>query len=174
MARTRQEQILEWLERVGVGSYQELADFLSVSTMTVRRDVDDLNGRGLVIKTLGGVQRANAPSYLMETEQNRDLSIYLHNLANGAPIKVDTTSPQAKAAIARGTELANRKIGELNFACTDCHGKVASAKVAKGLGHGLDEAALTAIRKTEFEAAPRCAPGFQKSMKINYAFRLGD
>jgi len=67
MARTRQEQILEWLERVGVGSYQELADFLAVSTMTVRRDVDDLNSRGLVIKTLGGVQRADAPSYLMET-----------------------------------------------------------------------------------------------------------
>jgi len=65
-------------------------------------------------------------SYLMETEQNRDLSIYLHNLANGAPINVDTTSPEAKAAIARGTELANRKIGELNFACTDCHGKVAN------------------------------------------------
>lgn len=67
MARTRQEQILEWLERVGVGSYQELADLLGVSTMTVRREVDDLNGRGLVIKTLGGVQRANAPNYLMET-----------------------------------------------------------------------------------------------------------
>ena len=67
MARTRQEQILEWLERIGVGSYQELAEFLAVSTMTVRRDVDDLHGRGLLIKTLGGVQRADAPSYLMET-----------------------------------------------------------------------------------------------------------
>ncbi len=67
MAGTRQEQILEWLERVGVGSYQELAGLLDVSTMTVRREVDDLNNRGLVIKTLGGVQRANAPSYLMET-----------------------------------------------------------------------------------------------------------
>jgi sulfur-oxidizing protein SoxA len=65
-------------------------------------------------------------SYLMETEQNRDLSIYLHNLANGAPINVDTSSPEAKAAIERGVELANRKIGELNFACTDCHGKVAN------------------------------------------------
>jgi DeoR/GlpR family transcriptional regulator of sugar metabolism len=71
MAETRQEQILEWLERVGVGSYQELADFLAVSTMTVRRDVDDLNSRGLVIKTLGGVQRADAPSYLMETAIQR-------------------------------------------------------------------------------------------------------
>jgi DeoR/GlpR family transcriptional regulator of sugar metabolism len=67
MARTRREKILEWLERVGAASYQELADFLAVSTMTVRRDVDDLNSRGLVIKTLGGVQRADAPSYLMET-----------------------------------------------------------------------------------------------------------
>jgi len=59
--------MLGWLERVGAGSYQELADFLGVSTMTVRRDVDDLSSRGLVIKTLGGVQRADAPSYLMET-----------------------------------------------------------------------------------------------------------
>ena len=67
MARTRRDQILEWLERVDVGTYQELADFLAVSTMTVRRDVDDLNSRGLVIKTLGGVQRADAPGYLLET-----------------------------------------------------------------------------------------------------------
>ncbi len=62
----------------------------------------------------------------METEQNRDMSVYLHNLANGAPIAVDTTSPEAKAAIERGKELANRKLGELNFACTDCHGKAAN------------------------------------------------
>ena len=65
-------------------------------------------------------------SYLMETEENRDLSIYLHNLANGQPIQVDTTSPAAKAAITRGEALASRKIGELNFACTDCHGKSAN------------------------------------------------
>lgn len=65
-------------------------------------------------------------SYLMETEENRELSIYLHNLANGTPISVDTASAEAKAAIARGKELANRKLGELNFACTDCHGKSAN------------------------------------------------
>ena len=65
-------------------------------------------------------------NWLMETDENRAMSIYLHNLANGTPINVDTTSPAAKAAIARGKNLANRKIGELNFACTDCHGKVAN------------------------------------------------
>ncbi len=56
----------------------------------------------------------------------------------------------------------------------DCTGKVIDAKVLKGLGHGLDESALVAIRKTEFEPAPRCAKGFEKTVKINYAFRLGD
>ncbi len=65
-------------------------------------------------------------NWLMETEENRDMSVYLHNLANGAPIKVDTTSAASKAAIERGKALANRKLGELNFACTDCHGKVAN------------------------------------------------
>ncbi len=59
-------------------------------------------------------------------------------------------------------------------AIIDCSGKVTSAKVLTGLGHGLDQAAITAIQKTEFEPAPRCVPGFQKAMKINYAFRLGD
>ncbi|HEY1472785.1 MAG TPA: sulfur oxidation c-type cytochrome SoxA [Pseudolabrys sp.] len=64
-------------------------------------------------------------TWLMETDENRVMSVYLHNLANGAPISVDTSSPEAKAAIERGKGLAERKLGELNFACTDCHGKVA-------------------------------------------------
>lgn len=64
--------------------------------------------------------------WLMETDENRDMSVYLHFLANGAPIDVDTKSEPAKAAIKRGEDLANRKIGELNFACTDCHGKAAN------------------------------------------------
>jgi sulfur-oxidizing protein SoxA len=64
--------------------------------------------------------------WLMETDANRDMSVYLRNLANGAPIAVDTASPEAKAAIERGKELAGRKLGELNFACTDCHGKSAN------------------------------------------------
>jgi sulfur-oxidizing protein SoxA len=62
----------------------------------------------------------------METEPNREMSVYLHYLANGAPIDVDTKSAGAKAAIERGEQLANRKLGQLNFACTDCHGKAAN------------------------------------------------
>lgn len=61
-------------------------------------------------------------NWLMETDDNRAMSVYLHFLANGQPIKVDTTSAGAKAAIERGKVLSARKLGQLNFACTDCHG----------------------------------------------------
>ena len=64
--------------------------------------------------------------WLMETDENRAMSVYLRFLANGAPIQVDTTSADSKAAIERGKALASRKLGELNFACTDCHGKSAN------------------------------------------------
>ncbi len=58
---------------------------------------------------------------LMETRDNIDLSIYLHNLANGEAIKVDLSSPDAKAAWERGVALSKTKIGQFNFACADCH-----------------------------------------------------
>jgi sulfur-oxidizing protein SoxA len=65
-------------------------------------------------------------SWSMETDENRAMSVYLHFLANGTPIKIDTSSPEAKAAIERGKELSARKVGQLNMACTDCHEKVAN------------------------------------------------
>jgi L-cysteine S-thiosulfotransferase len=65
-------------------------------------------------------------NWLMETTDNRAVSVYLRNLANGEPINIDTKSAESKAAIARGKALTERKIGELNFACTDCHGKSAN------------------------------------------------
>lgn len=58
---------------------------------------------------------------LMQSMDNIDLSIYLRYLANGTPIKVDTASTDSVAAIKRGDALMRRKIGQLNFACIDCH-----------------------------------------------------
>jgi sulfur-oxidizing protein SoxA len=57
----------------------------------------------------------------MESDENTALAVYLRYLANGTPIAVDTTSAPAKAAYERGKALAARKIGQLNFACVDCH-----------------------------------------------------
>jgi sulfur-oxidizing protein SoxA len=36
-------------------------------------------------------------------------------------MRVDVTSPAAKAAYERGKALADTKVGELNFSCRDCH-----------------------------------------------------
>lgn len=60
-------------------------------------------------------------NWLMQTPENMDMGIYLHHLANGSAFNVDTKSKEAKAAIERGTKLFTRKIGQLNFACNDCH-----------------------------------------------------
>lgn len=70
-------------------------------------------------------------NWLMETDENRAMSVYLHYLANGEPIKIDTESAGAKAAIERGKVLSARKIGQLNMACTDCHG-IAANKWIRG------------------------------------------
>ncbi|MEI7551050.1 MAG: DeoR/GlpR family DNA-binding transcription regulator [Verrucomicrobiota bacterium] len=63
----RRHFIQDRLEQAGACSYEELAAAVSVSTMTIRRDLEELVQQGRVIKTVGGVQRAHAPSYLYET-----------------------------------------------------------------------------------------------------------
>ncbi|CAG0997589.1 L-cysteine S-thiosulfotransferase subunit SoxA [Myxococcaceae bacterium] len=57
----------------------------------------------------------------MQSETNLALAIYLRALANGQPIRVDTRSPGATAALARGQALMDKKVGQLNFSCRDCH-----------------------------------------------------
>lgn len=54
---TRQEQILDLLNRNGQVSVSEIMQALSVSDMTVRRDLNDLSNQGLLIRTHGGAQR---------------------------------------------------------------------------------------------------------------------
>lgn len=62
----------------------------------------------------------------LQNSDNIALSIYLRNLALGAPIAVDIKSPGAKEANKRGLALMERKVGQLNFSCTDCHDKAAN------------------------------------------------
>ena len=69
--------------------------------------------------------------WLMQSSDNTDMSIYLHSLANGQEIKVDLSTPDAKAAYERGVALSQLKIGQFNFSCNDCHQKTAG-KWARG------------------------------------------
>lgn len=60
-------------------------------------------------------------SWLMESDDNIAMAVYLRNLANGTEIKVDTSSPGARDAYERGRALMDVKVGTLNFSCRDCH-----------------------------------------------------
>ncbi len=60
--------------------------------------------------------------FLMQSSENLALSMFLAHQANGQPFEVDVESPGAKEAAARGQVLMESgKIGQLNFACFDCH-----------------------------------------------------
>jgi DeoR family transcriptional regulator of aga operon len=58
--------ILEVVDRQGTATYEALAERMQVSTMTVRRDCEELIRLGKIIKTIGGIQQAQAPAYLYE------------------------------------------------------------------------------------------------------------
>lgn len=69
----------------------------------------------------------------MQGADNIALSIYLHNLANGAEIRPDLSSAGARKAMQSGLALMQRKLGQLNMACVDCHTKERHAfKWARG------------------------------------------
>jgi DeoR/GlpR family transcriptional regulator of sugar metabolism len=70
----RRGAVLAHLERQGACSYEELAERMQVSSMTIRRDIDKLARTRAVIKILGGAQRANAPSELYELQLASRLS----------------------------------------------------------------------------------------------------
>jgi DeoR/GlpR family transcriptional regulator of sugar metabolism len=72
----RQRAIVEHVEAVGACSYQDLAQRLGVSEMTVRRDIDKLVQRGGLFKSLGGVQTAHAPRHFYESAVQQRLSIH--------------------------------------------------------------------------------------------------
>lgn len=75
-AQARQNFISEQLETQHALSYEALGEMLRVSTMTVRRDADALAARGVLLKTVGGVQKTQVPDYLRESTLLSRLSEY--------------------------------------------------------------------------------------------------
>ena len=111
----RRQFILDRLEEQGACSYQELAESLRVSTMTIRRDLEGLLRAGNVTRTVGGVQRAHAPSTLYETAAYSRMTVHraekraiarraLDLIANQATIFIDgsTTCVELARCIAKG------------------------------------------------------------------------
>jgi sulfur-oxidizing protein SoxA len=57
----------------------------------------------------------------VESPQNVDLTMLIKMASNGLPVAVDTTSPPARAALARGKASFEKRVGERNHSCADCH-----------------------------------------------------
>lgn len=57
----------------------------------------------------------------VESAANVDLTMLIKMASNGLPVAIDTTSPAARAALARGRTTFEKRVGERNHACADCH-----------------------------------------------------
>jgi DeoR/GlpR family transcriptional regulator of sugar metabolism len=66
--------IVDLVDRQGSASYVVLAELLQVSTMTVRRDCEELSRLGRVIKTVGGIQQTSAAPFLYENRVRERLA----------------------------------------------------------------------------------------------------
>jgi len=83
-------------------------------------------GAGLAPRSLEDWLEVHAPERTgqampSESADNLAMSMLLKRASNGMPVRVDVTSPEARAALARGKATFYRKVGERNHACADCH-----------------------------------------------------
>ena len=72
LARQRQERILDEVERHGGARVSELVTTLGVSDMTIRRDIEELARRGLVLRVHGGAtsitgRSADEPGFVVKS-----------------------------------------------------------------------------------------------------------
>lgn len=83
--------------------------------------------------------------------------------------KATSITQPAYTAAAREAGIAGKVRIELTV---DATGRVASARVLEGLGHGLDEAALAAARAATFEPGTRCGKPTTATFVIAIRFSL--
>jgi sulfur-oxidizing protein SoxA len=70
---------------------------------------------------------------------NAAMSILVKMQSNGMPVKLDLSSPEMKAAVARGDATFHKKVGKRNNSCADCHSKQGAAGTFLG-GRPLGDA----------------------------------
>jgi sulfur-oxidizing protein SoxA len=56
-----------------------------------------------------------------QSDDNLNLTMLVKMASNGLPVSVDVSSPEARAALARGQATFSRRVGERNHSCADCH-----------------------------------------------------
>lgn len=72
------------------------------------------------LMTVHGPERTGRP-FPMESDDNVRLVVRLKMASNGMPVALDLDSAEARAARARGEASFQRRVGQRNHACADCH-----------------------------------------------------
>jgi DeoR/GlpR family transcriptional regulator of sugar metabolism len=102
LAQQRQEAILREVDRRGGARVSELVDILGVSDMTVRRDIETLAAKAMVVKVHGGAtavgrRSADEPGFHVKAEMN---TAQKSAIARAAAALI---SPGASIALSAGT-----------------------------------------------------------------------
>lgn len=71
LSEERKNKIVQMVENDGVVQIQQLADIYDVSIYTIRRDLSDLEEKGLIKKTHGGAVRVEKSMWLPTVEEGQ-------------------------------------------------------------------------------------------------------
>jgi DeoR/GlpR family transcriptional regulator of sugar metabolism len=71
LTEERKKQIIELIEKDGIVSMQQLVDVFNVSIFTIRRDISDLEDKGLIRKTHGGAAKVEKSMWLPTIEEGQ-------------------------------------------------------------------------------------------------------
>lgn len=91
--RTRQQQVLEHVNQVGVSSVEDMARVFGVSEMTIRRDIEYLAHSKLLIKVKGGAQKITTSASFHEEHLQARLKINIPNKQSLARRALDFIEP---------------------------------------------------------------------------------
>src|SRR5439155_16552658 len=69
----------------------------------------------------------DGPPLAAESADSLSMTMLVKRASNGLPVNVDVLSPEACAALARGRATFNRRAGERNHSCANCHTPEAAA-----------------------------------------------
>jgi DeoR/GlpR family transcriptional regulator of sugar metabolism len=136
----RQMAILNRVDAVGTCSYQELARLYGVSEMTIRRDVDKLARRGRLIKSLGGVQTAHAPTELYESAVQKRVSVQRREKQRIALQALEQIHPQQTIFVDGSTTclaLARQLAGQMRGLTVVCHSALACLELGRTPDHTI-------------------------------------
>lgn len=97
----RKNKILQMLQQSDVLTYQELAEALNVSTMTVRRDVAELSKENAIIKEHGGVRRV---TFKVKTTDEKRL-LFPEEKDYIAQLAADLIAPKSVIYLGAGTTI---------------------------------------------------------------------